>query len=100
MTPRPPAMPDTPDLRRPQWPDDEPAPQDLPTLREILSRFRQQGTAPGRLAAGARAAEPERRAAPPKLASLRSLFLDSTGEPTLGPAHGDEAWLRPPPPRR
>ena len=75
----------------------EPAPDSVPTLRQILERYRQQGTAPGQLAAA-----PQSTPAPaPKLASLRSLFLDSTGDPTLAPAARDEdPWTRPPPPRR
>jgi hypothetical protein len=74
----------------------EPAPDSVPTLRQILERYRQQGTAPGQLAA---AAPPP--AAAPKLDSLRSLFLDSTGEPTLAPAaRDDDAWARPAPSRR
>lgn len=77
----------------------EPAPDSVPTLRQILERYRQQGTAPGRLAAAA--PQPPAPAPAPKLASLRSLFLDSTGDPTLAPAAREEdAWTRPPPPRR
>ena len=73
----------------------EPAPDSVPTLRQILERYRQQGTAPGQLAA---AAPPP--ASAPKLASLRSLFLDSTGEPTLAPvARDDDPWARPAPSR-
>lgn len=74
----------------------EPAPGSVPTLRQILERYRQQGTAPGQLAAAA----PQPATAPPQLASLRSLFLDSTGDPTLAPAaREDDAWTRPPPTR-
>jgi hypothetical protein len=92
--PTPPGTPDA--LRRPAL-DDALAPESVPTLREILARYRQQGTVPGRLAAAAPADEP---AAAPRLASLRSLFLDSTGEPTLGAVSRDDAWLQPPPSRR
>ena len=73
----------------------EPAPDSVPTLRQILERYRQQGTAPGRLAAAA----PQASAAP-RLASLRSLFLDATGDPALAPAAHADAWTQPPPPRR
>ena len=75
----------------------EPAPDSVPTLRQILERYRQQGTAPGRLAAAA----PQPAAAVPKLDSLRRLFLDSTGDPTLAPAaRDDDGWTRPAPTRR
>ena len=74
----------------------EQAPDSVPTLRQILERYRQQGTAPGQLAAPARPP-----AAVPKLASLRSLFLDSSSDPTLAPAASDDdAWTRPAPSRR
>lgn len=77
----------------------EPAPDSVPTLRQILERYRRQGTAPGQLAAAVPAAPPA--AAAPPLASLRSLFLDSTGDPTLAPlVRDDDAWTRPVPARR
>ncbi len=96
MHPRPRSTAPAPDdVRLPG--EAEPAPDSVPTLRQILERYRQQGTAPGRLAAAA----PQPTASAPKLASLRSLFLDSTGDPTLAPAvREDDAWTRPPPPRR
>ena len=104
MLPRPRSTPPAPDDVR--LPDEAaPVPGSVPTLREILARYRQQGTAPGQLAAARtpQANEPaEPAAAPvaPQLKSLRSLFLDSTGDPTLGPAAHDDAWTQPPPRRR
>jgi hypothetical protein len=98
MLPRPRSTPPAPDdVRRPG--EAEPAPDSVPTLRQILERYRQQGTVPGRLAAAAPAPQPT--AAAPRLASLRSLFLDSTGDPTLAPiVREDDAWTQPPPARR
>ena len=97
MLPRPPATLPAPDDVRAPAVAAEPAPDSVPTLREILARYRHQGTAPGRLAAATPAPPP---AATPKLASLRSLFLDSTSDPTLAPAARADAWTQPPPPRR
>jgi len=102
MSLRPRATPSTPDaLARPAL-GDAPAPDSVPTLREILARYRQQGTVPGRLAAAAPAIEPDPRShpAPPRLASLRSLFLDSTGDPMPGAVKPHDGWLQAPPARR
>jgi hypothetical protein len=75
----------------------EPAPRNVPTLREILARYRQRGTAPAQLTAEERVT---RTAGAPQLKSLRSLFLDSTGDPALVPAAPDDAWTQAPPRRR
>jgi hypothetical protein len=96
MLPRSRSTAPTPDHVRAAAGAAEPSAVNLPTLREILERYRQQGTAPGQLAA----ITPPPTAAPP-LASLRSLFLDSIGDPTLVPVvREDDAWARPAPTRR
>jgi hypothetical protein len=98
---RPRSTPPAPDDIR--LPDEAaPVPGSVPTLREILARYRQQGTAPGQLAAAPVPQATELAAAPAaaRLKSLRSLFLDSTGDPTLAPAAHDDAWTQPPPRRR
>lgn len=101
MLPRPRSTPPVPDDVRAPAGATEPAAGSVPTLRQILARYRQQGTAPGQLAAAAPAPAPAGPPALPQLKSLRSLFLDSTGDPTLGPAAArDDAWTQPPPPRR
>ena len=96
MLPRSRSTAPTPDDVRAKAGAAEPATDNVPTLREILERYRRQGTAPGQLAA----TTPPPTAAP-QLASLRSLFLDSTGDPTLAPVvREDDAWARPAPTRR
>jgi hypothetical protein len=72
----------------------------VPTLRQILARYRGQGTAAGRLAGAAPAPETVQSPPVPQLKSLRSLFLDSTGAPAPAPAARDDAGTRPAPPRR
>ena len=97
MDPRRRSTAPTPDAVRAAAGAAEPGPDSVPTLRQILERYRQQGTAPGQLAAAA----PQPAAAVSKLDSLRRLFLDSTGDPTLAPAaRDDDAWTRPAHPRR
>jgi hypothetical protein len=96
MLARPLSTAPAPDDVRPPGPA-EPVPGTVPTLRQILARFRQQGTAPGRLAAAVPVAQP---AAAPQLKSLRNLFLDSTGDPALDPVAREDAWTQAPPPRR
>ena len=77
----------------------EPAKEDVPSLRDILKRYTAQGTAAAQVArpVPAPATAPAEGTA---LKSLRSLFLDSTSDPTLGRLPRDDAWTRPAPPRR
>jgi hypothetical protein len=108
MLPRPRLTPPAPDdvrLLDEAEPVPGSVPGSVPTLREILARYRQQGTAPGQLAAApvpqaSEPAEPAATPVAPQLKSLRSLFLDATGGPMLGPAAHDDAWTQPPPRRR